>query len=168
KADAAVAAGRLDYVPSIAVVGGYLNQTGLSYVQQDIGYVGVFANYTFWDWGKRRNVIRERQSLRSAANLKLSQTEDEVRQKAVKAFREIGETQEALKTAGEMMDLRQQAVKQAMQGADITALVKASKDLALAQVDFIKAELAFRQAYVVLMSLVGDPTFVASNGHGRP
>src|SRR5262249_10600303 len=40
KAQAALAAGKLDYVPSIAVIGGYANQTVASYIQQDIGYVG--------------------------------------------------------------------------------------------------------------------------------
>src|SRR5204863_7064470 len=99
KAEAALAAGKLDYVPSIAAVGGYVNQTGASYVQQDIGYVGVVGSYTFVDWGKRRNVVRERQSLSVMATLKFQDAEDQVRRKAVKAFREVGETQEALKTA---------------------------------------------------------------------
>src|SRR5262249_37409160 len=86
KAQAALAAGKLDYVPSIAVMGGYLNQTGQDYIQPNVGFVGAVASYTFVDWGKRRNVIRERQQLVNMANLKLQQTEDEVRQKAQKAF----------------------------------------------------------------------------------
>src|SRR5262249_18676636 len=54
KAEAAVAAGRLEYVPSIAVVGGYANQTFASYIEEDIGYVGVMGSVTIFDWGKRR------------------------------------------------------------------------------------------------------------------
>src|SRR5262249_17526119 len=86
KAQAALTAGKLDYVPSIVLMGGYANQTAMSYVQQDIGYVGVVGNWTLFDWGKRRNVVRERQDLVSMAALKLKQTEEDVRQKAVKAF----------------------------------------------------------------------------------
>jgi outer membrane protein TolC len=71
KAQAAVAAGKLDYVPSIAAFGGYLNQTAASYIQQDIGYYGVMGTYTFVDWGKRRNTIRERKTLASMATLQL-------------------------------------------------------------------------------------------------
>jgi outer membrane protein TolC len=41
KADAAVAARKLDYVPSIAVMGGYLNQQAADYIQTNVGYVGV-------------------------------------------------------------------------------------------------------------------------------
>jgi outer membrane protein len=159
KAQAALAAGKLDYVPSIAVTGGYLNQTGASYIQQDVGFIGVVGSYTFVDWGKRRNVIRERQSLVAMANLKLHNDEDEVRQKAVKAFRELGENQEALKTAQEMVVLRREAEKKATTPEalrDPKALIAASKDRGLAEVDAVKAELAYRQAYVQLMTLIGQ------------
>lgn len=152
KAHAALVAGKLDYVPSIALTGGYVNQTVQSYVQQDIGYVGLIGTYTFVDWGKRKNVIRERQDLVAMASLKLHQTEDDVRQKAVKAFREIGETQAALKTAQEMAALRAEAQKKA---TDPAALMAAARNRALADVDLVKADLAYRQAYVQLMSLIG-------------
>src|SRR5262249_6995525 len=96
KAEAAVAAGKLDYVPSIAVIGGYANQTVANYIQPNIGYVGVVGSYTFVDWGKRRNIVRERRDLVTMATLKSQQTRDEVRQKAAKVFREVQESQAAL------------------------------------------------------------------------
>jgi outer membrane protein TolC len=49
KAQAAVRAGKLDYVPSIAAFGGYLNQTTASYIQPNISYLGVVGTYTFVD-----------------------------------------------------------------------------------------------------------------------
>jgi len=158
KAKAALAAGKLDFVPSIAVMGGYANQTAADYVQPNIGYVGVVGSYTFVDWGKRRNVIHERQNLVAMATLKLQQTEDDTRQKAQKAFREVAESQDALKLAQEIAEMRKEAVKlattpEAMRNP--TALLKASKDLALAEVDAVKADLAYRQAYVQVMSLIG-------------
>jgi outer membrane protein len=153
KAQAAVCAGKLDYVPSIAAFEGYLNQQALSYVQPSISYLGVMGTYTFVDWGKRRNTIRERKTLASMAALQLQQTEDEVRQKAQKAFREVGETQQARRTAQEMLDLRTEAEKKAGTPA---AMMAAAKARMLAEVDFIKADLAYRQAYVQLMSLIGQ------------
>jgi outer membrane protein TolC len=154
KAQAAAAAGKLDYVPSIAAVGGYANQTAASYIQQDIGYLGVVGTYTFVDWGKRRNTIRERKTLASMATLQLQQTEDEVRQKAQKAFREVAEAQQARTTAQEMLTLRGEAEKNAAAPA---AMMAAAKSRMLAEVDFVKADLAYRQAYVQLMSLIGNP-----------
>jgi outer membrane protein len=161
KAKAALAAGKLDYVPSIGLVGGYVNQTGASYIQQDIGYVGVVGSYTFVDWGKRRNVVRERQNLVGMATLKLEQTRDDVRLKVEKAFRDWAASQETLKIDEEMVGLRKEAEKKATTPEAMTnptaldALLKASKKRAEAEVDAVKADLAYRQAYVELMSLVG-------------
>jgi outer membrane protein TolC len=158
KAQAALAAGKLDFVPSIGLTGGYVNQTGASYIQQDIGYIGVMGTYTFVDWGKRRNVVRERQNLVAMATLKAQQTQDDVRQNAVKAFRDVAEAQDALKTAEEMVGLRKEAEKKAMtpeaktNPADLMAAVKARMT---AEVDFVKADLSYRTAYVKLMALVG-------------
>jgi outer membrane protein TolC len=152
KAEAAVAAGKLEYVPSIAVVGGYLNNNFTDTVQTNIGYVGVIGSYTFVDWGKRRNTVRERQELVAMANLKLRQTEDDVRQKALKAFREYEQSREALKLADELVEADTAVVKEATAPAD---KLKTSKDLLEAKVDAVKADLAHRIAYVKLMSLIG-------------
>jgi outer membrane protein TolC len=159
KAQAALTAGKLDYVPSIAMVGGYVNQTAQSYVQQDFAYVGVLGTYTLVDWGKRKNVVRERRDLVMMATLKWRQTQDDVRQKAVKAFREVTDAQAALQTAEEMAALRKEAVKKATTPEAMRnpkALIEATKDAGLAEVGAVKADLAYRQAYVKLMELVGQ------------
>jgi outer membrane protein TolC len=124
-----------------------MNQTGQDYIQPNIGFLGVVGSYTFVDWGKRRNVIRERRDLVAMATLKLQQTEDEVRQKTQKAFREVAETQAALKTAQELAELRKEAVKQASTPEALrnpAALIAASKAQGLAAVDAVKADLAYR------------------------
>ena len=53
-----------------------------------------------------------------------------------------------------MLDLRTEGEKKA--GAPM-AMMAAVKARMLAEVDFIKADLAYRQAYVQLMNLVGQP-----------
>jgi outer membrane protein TolC len=158
KAHAALCAGRLDYVPSIAVVGGYANQTVASYIQQDIGFVGVVGGYTFVDWGKRRAVVHERENLVSMANLKLAQVQDDVRDKAQKALRDLVQSWEALKLARDMLAVRQELQKQATTPealANPGPLLLAGKDSLTAAVDAIKAELAYRQACSLLLSLIG-------------
>jgi outer membrane protein TolC len=158
KVEAAVAAGKLDYVPSVAIVGGYVYQSGASYVQPNIGYAGVVATYTFVDWGKRKNVLRERQTLSHLVHVKLRQTEDEVRQKVQKAFRELDASQEDIKIGQEMLQLRKEAEKKAATPEALknpTALLAASKARMLAEVEMVKADLSYRQAYVQVMSLIG-------------
>jgi outer membrane protein TolC len=152
KGRAAVAAGKLEYVPSVALTAGWLDQTAMSYVQQDSEFFGVIGSYTFVDWGKRRATIRQRETLTAMAVLKLQETQDDVRQKTVKAFREFEETRQSLATAGEMVAVRTEAVKKA---ANPEAMMAAGKEQALAQVNYVKAELAHQQAYVQLMVLIG-------------
>jgi outer membrane protein TolC len=154
KANAAAAAAKVDYLPNVTAFGGYLNQTAQSYMQQNIGYVGVGVTYTFVDWGSRRNTVRERNTYIAMASLKLRQTQDEVRQKALKAFRELAQAGETLKMAQEMVALRQEAEKEAQAPP---ARFQAAKDHMQAEIDLVKADLAYRTAYVQLASLFGRP-----------
>jgi outer membrane protein TolC len=152
KAHAAVRAAKLDYIPSIAVIGGYTNQTAADYIQPNIGFVGVMGTYTFVDWGKRRNTIRERDQLVAMATLKVQQTQDDVRQKTLKAFRDYEQGQQAVKLAAELVEVRKEGEKAA---ATPTAKFTTAKDSMTAQVDYMKADLAHRIAYVKLMALIG-------------
>jgi hypothetical protein len=134
---------------NVAVVGGYANHNLL---EPNIGFVGVLGSYTFIDWGKRRNTIRERDQLVGMATFKLQQTRDDVRQKALLAYGEYEATQQALQLTGELVAVRQEAAKNAAAPA---AQFKAAKDLMEAQVDAVKADLAHRIAYVKPMAIIG-------------
>ena len=152
KAQAAVRAAKLDYVPSIAIVGGYTNQTAADYIQPNIAYIGAMGTYTFVDWGKRRNTIRERDQFVAMANLKMQQTQDDVRQKTLKAFRDYEQSQQAVKLAADLVKVRKEGEKAA---ATLKDKLTAAKDSMTAQVDYMKADLAQRIAFVKLMSLIG-------------
>jgi outer membrane protein len=139
KARAAVAAAKVDCLPNVALVGGYVNNNSLPSIQPNFEFVGAIGTYTFVDWGKRRNVIREREELVAMATLKVQQTQDQVRQNALKAFREYEESGKAFGLAGELVEAQKAAEKAA---ATPAAKFKAAKDLAEAQVDYLKADLA--------------------------
>jgi outer membrane protein TolC len=49
KAEAALKVARMDYLPDVNVLGGDTNQTGASYIQQTVGYIGVSASYPLWE-----------------------------------------------------------------------------------------------------------------------
>jgi outer membrane protein len=152
KGQAAVEAGKLDFMPSIGLTAGYVNQTAASYIQPNIGYIGAAGTWTLFNGGKRRDVLLERKTLVSMAHLKLAQTEDEVRQKAVKAYREVAEAQETLKLAQEVVVLRREAEKAATTPASLMAAAKARMT---AEVDAVKAEMNLRIACVQVLSLTG-------------
>ena len=56
------------------------------------------------------------------------------------------------------VDIPDERVQQAVDtAADLPAKLKAAKDTGTAQVDYVKADLAHRTAYVKLMALIGKP-----------
>jgi outer membrane protein len=158
KAQAATHAAQLDFMPSIVALGGFTNQTAASYIQQNFGYIGVMGSYTFVDWGKRRNVIQEREHLIGMATLKLRQTQDDLRQKTLKAYRGLFESQRALSLAQTLVALRKEAEAKAQATAQTNpaGLLDASKARGATEVDLVKADLAYRQAHVELSKLIGQ------------
>ncbi len=157
KAEAAVAAAKVDYYPNVNVVGGYANQYGVPIIQQNIGYLGVQGSYTFFEWGKRRNTMSERETVVSMAQIKLRQTQDEVRQMGLKAFRDYQQTRGALEMAQEMARLRADAEKRAVGPVAMAMAVKARM---LADVEVVKAKMAFRVAVAELICITACPSAV--------
>jgi outer membrane protein TolC len=151
KARAAVAAAKVDYLPSIAIIGGYGANAAVPAIQQDINYVGLTGSYTFFEWHKKKYTLRERQQFIALAELKVDQARDDVRQKTLKQYRELSEARETLATAAEMVQARKEADDKAVGVAKFDT----SKKLMEAEVDLAKADLAFRVAHVKLLSLLG-------------
>ena len=62
KARAASKLAKLEYVPAVTVMGGYINQPQpvLPFLPQDFSYIGFTASYTIFDFGKREKTVSER------------------------------------------------------------------------------------------------------------
>ena len=59
KARAAHAISKLEYVPTIAAVSGFLFQNVIPSVPSSFGYGGVIASYNLFDFGKREHAVNE-------------------------------------------------------------------------------------------------------------
>lgn len=152
KAEAGLQAARMECLPDVTVIGGFANQTAADYIQPDIGYLGVTASYTFWDWGKRRQIIRERETQISLAHQNVQVTADKVRLEAAKAYDDYEQTRETYRLAGEMVQVRQAAEKEA---TDPQNAVQAKGETIKAKLDAMKAEIAYRVAHAKLAGLIG-------------
>jgi outer membrane protein TolC len=150
KAEAALQVARMDYLPDVTVLGGWANQTGASYIEPNIGYFAVTGSYTFWDWGKRREMVRDRNALIAVARQNLAVVADKVQQDAWKAYNTFEQAREANRLAGEMVQARKEAEKAAT-GA---AAVQAKADTAKAELEAMKAEITYRVAHAQLVALV--------------
>lgn len=152
KAEAALKVARMDCLPDVNVIGGYANQTGASYIQDNIGYVGVTASYTFWDWGKRKDVKRQRQTDIALAHQNLQVTIDKVQLEARKAFGTFEQAREVYRLAAEMAQARQDAEKAATGPAAAQAKAETSK----AELEYMKAEISYRVAHAQLAASIGQ------------
>lgn len=106
KADAAIRAAKVDYLPDVNVFGGVVNQDGLNIMQHDVGYMALSVNYTLFAGGKRVHSVRQAETVLAMARQKALKTRDDVRLKAYTAYREFEEAQQSAKIAEEMLKVR--------------------------------------------------------------
>jgi outer membrane protein TolC len=151
KAEAAMKVARMAYLPDVSVMAGYANQTSADYMQPDIGFVGVTASYTFFEWGKRRDVKRQREMDIAMAHQNVRVTMDKVRLEARKAFGHYEQARAEYRLAGEMVQARKDAEK----AASGPAAAQAKADTAKAELEYMKAEIAYRVAHAQLTGLIG-------------
>jgi outer membrane protein len=150
KAEAALQVARMAYLPDVNVLGGWANQTVASYIEPNIAYFAVTGSYTFWDWGKRRELVRDRHALIAVARQNLAVVADKVQQDAWKAYNTFEQAREANRLAGEMVQARKEAEK----GATGAAAVQAKAETSKAELEAMKAEITYRVAYAQLAALV--------------
>jgi hypothetical protein len=110
---------------------------------------GNFSDYADWRGSDRTALVEARQGLQQVEK-QIADLQEQ--QKVRKAFRELSDDQEALKTAEELAEMRTEAEKKATTAA---TMMRAAKERMLAEVEVVKADLAYRQAHVQLMSLLG-------------
>ncbi len=79
KARAASRLSKLDYVPDVAVLGGYVyNNEAAPLLPRDFSYIGIMGSYNLFDFGKREHTIRERTAQLGMAETALELTKAKV------------------------------------------------------------------------------------------
>jgi outer membrane protein TolC len=151
KAEAAMKIARMAYLPDVSVMAGYSNQTFASYIQPSIGFVGVTGSWTLFEWGKKRDVTRQRDLDMALAHQNVQVVMDKVQLEARKAYVAYDQAREAFRLAGEMVQARKEAEKAAAGAAALQARADATK----AELDLMKAEIDYRVAHAKLAGLVG-------------
>ena len=136
KAEAALQIAKMDYLPDVNIVGGFANQTAANYIQPDIGYLGITANYTLWEWGQKKDVVMQRQTDIAMAKQNLQVTRDKVELAGRKAYGAFDQALQSFRLAGEMVQARLGAEKTA---ANPAAALTSKGDTAKAQLEYIKS-----------------------------
>jgi outer membrane protein TolC len=152
KAHAGSALTKLTYVPTVAVLGGYTNQTSINLVfPRAASYIGVMASWTIFDFGKREHGVKEVEAQSQMADLGVQLTKAKVAAAVKSSYFELERSRQFTQLARRMASATR--VVEASYQPDNPEVESAR---AKVEADMFRAELEYRQAYARLKSLMGD------------
>ena len=152
KAKAGSALSKMQYFPSVAIVGGYTNQNALNIIlPRDFSYIGVIATYTVFDFGKRERAVKESDAQAEMAELAVPLTKAKVSAEVKSSYFELERSRKLSQLARRMVSAAQ--VVDASVQSDNSDVESAQAKM---EADMYRAELEYRQAYSRLKSLMGD------------
>jgi outer membrane protein TolC len=144
KARAASRLSKLEYVPGVAVTGGYINQPQRVFplLPGDFSFIGFTATLDIFDFGKRENTVRERHSQVEMAEAGVAMAKTKVAANVQKSFLELQRSEK-------LRDLTRRLAA----GYEDAALENSSARAAV-EAEMFQAELDYRSAYTQLKRLV--------------
>jgi outer membrane protein TolC len=150
KAHAAAKIARLQYVPGVAVLGGYLHQDVLSetVLPESFGYVGVLATFTIFDGLKRERDVKEAAANEQAADLGVQLAKAKTAGAVKSAYFELERSRDAYYRARQTLSTTNAGVRLVSDTSDV------EPRRARAEADVFRAEIAYREAYASLTSLI--------------
>jgi outer membrane protein TolC len=151
KARAASAISKLAYVPTVAAVSGFLFQNAIPSVPSNVGYGGVIASYTLFDFGKRESAVKEARAQLGMAEMALQLTKAKVAANLRNSYFELERTRQVSQVAQKMGSSAALLMKVSSNPESVE--VKAAR--AEMEVEMFEADLAHRQAYARLTALIG-------------
>jgi outer membrane protein TolC len=150
KARAGTKLSKLDYVPDIAVIGGFAaQQDAVPLLPNNFAYVGVFGTYNIFDFGKREQTVKERSTQLEMARTALDLTRGKVAAAVKTSYLEL----ERSRTLFQLASAR-------ATGADIQVVhfgaleVRAADDDQIT-LEQIRLDWRHRQAYADLKAAIG-------------
>lgn len=150
KARAASRLSKLDYVPDVAGLWGYANQTGVPLLPRDFSFVGFVASWNVFDFGKRERTIKERNTQVRMAEINLELVRAKVAAGLNKASLDLQRTRRILELTRKVASMYRAAP------ADFrTTSLEARAAQAQAEGEMFQAELDYRVAYAELKRAMG-------------
>jgi outer membrane protein TolC len=152
KAHAGLTLTKLQYVPTVAITGGYANQNAISdrVLPKDFSYIGVIATFTLFDGFKREHGVKEVQAQAEMADLAVELTKAKVAAGAKSSYFELDRSRQLYQLARRMVSAAH--VVDASYKSDDPEVESAQAKM---EADMFRAELEYRQAYAKLKPVTG-------------
>jgi outer membrane protein len=144
KVRAASKLSKLEYIPAVAVTGGYVNQWQpvIPLLPNDFSYIGVIATYNLFDFGKREKTVSERNTQVEMAEANVAMVKSKVAANVQKTFLDLQRSQK-------IRDLTRR-----LAAGYLEASLENTSARAAAESEMFQAELDYRSAYTQLKRLV--------------
>jgi hypothetical protein len=148
KAHAAAKIAKLEYVPGVAVLGGYLHQDALAttVLPESFGYIGVLATFTIFDGLKREHAVKEAAANEEAADLGVRLAKEKAAAAVKSAYFDLERSRDAYYLARRTLTTREGL-------SFVSNRSDAESGRARAEAEVFRAEIAYRDAYATLTSL---------------
>jgi outer membrane protein TolC len=150
KARAAFALAKLEYMPTVAAVSGYLFQNVIPAVSSNFGYGGFVASYNLFDFGKREHEVSEARAKFEMAELAVQASKAKAQADMKKSYLELQRTRELSQMAQKMGASTEALFRNVSSNSQSLDMKKARADL---EAEMLEADLAHRQAYASLKAL---------------
>lgn len=153
KARAAVKAQKWNYVPTIAVMGGYAyNNNAVPLLPHDFSFIGLVGTYNIFDFGKREHTIKGAEAQAEEAELGLELTKAKVAAAVKSSHLELERLQQLSELTRRLASgIELQKASYDENGADLAAARKAK-----VEAEMFQADLDHRQALANLKTLIGE------------
>ena len=152
KARAATVLSKLEYVPTVAAVSGYLFQNAMPLVPSNFGYGGLIASYNLFDFGKRERAVKEARARLGMAEMAVQLTKAKVAAEVKKTYFELERSRQLSQLAQKMGSAVALVMSVGSTGENLE--LKAAR--ANIETEMLESDLAHRQAYAHLKSLMGS------------
>jgi outer membrane protein len=90
---------RADYIPSVVAVVNYISPFNVEMLPQNVASVGVEVKWEPWDWGRRRDAIREKAVVERQAGEQLRETQSKALLDVNSRFRKLEEARALIAVA---------------------------------------------------------------------
>jgi outer membrane protein len=151
KARAASVLSKLDYVPTVAAVGGFMFQNAIPLVPNNFGYGGVLISYNLFDFGKRERAVKEARAQLGMAEMGLQLTKAKIAANMKKTYFELERSRQLSQLAQKMGS----SVVGLMHVSSTPESLEIKAARAKLEIEMLEADLAHRQAYANLKALIG-------------
>lgn len=151
KARAASSLAKLEYVPDVALMGGYAyNGNAVPLLPRDFSFIGLVGAYTLFDFGHREHTIKERKAQVEMAEIGVQLTKAKVAAAVKSSYLDMQREHELSELRHQMLSTIQLRMIAAGQEAHTAALLNAK-----AETRMFEADLAYRKAISKLKEITG-------------